>query len=61
MEYKDGEPCNHPGCLNHLTHPCEGCGRIAGKNIAGIERHTSILCNKCKRSHSLNMPCIKEK
>lgn len=25
-----GEPCDHPGCLNHVTHPCEGCGRIAG-------------------------------
>jgi hypothetical protein len=28
---EDGEPCFHPGCLNHVTHPCEGCGRIAGK------------------------------
>lgn len=27
---KDGEPCSHPGCLSHLSHPCEGCGRIAG-------------------------------
>ena len=27
---KDGEPCGHPGCLHHVTHPCEGCGRIAG-------------------------------
>ena len=26
----DGIPCSHPGCLNHVTHPCEGCGRIAG-------------------------------
>lgn len=30
MKYKEGEPCEHPGCLNHVTHPCEGCGRIAG-------------------------------
>jgi len=29
-KFKDGEPCNHPGCLNHVTHPCEGCGRIRG-------------------------------
>lgn len=29
----DGEPCNHPGCLHHVTHPCEGCGRIAGRKI----------------------------
>ncbi len=24
---KDWEPCNHPGCRNHVSHPCEGCGR----------------------------------
>lgn len=27
-----GEPCDHPGCLSHVTHPCEGCGRVAGKS-----------------------------
>lgn len=27
---KDGEPCYLAGCLNHVSHPCEGCGRIAG-------------------------------
>jgi hypothetical protein len=26
----DGVACGHPGCLSHVTHPCEGCGRIAG-------------------------------
>ncbi len=26
-----GEPCDHPGCLSHVSHPCEGCGRIAGR------------------------------
>ena len=31
-EYQDGVPCKeHRGCLNHTTHPCEGCGRIAGR------------------------------
>jgi len=30
---KDGEPCSHRGCLSHITHPCEGCGRIAGKKV----------------------------
>lgn len=29
--YRNGEPCKHKGWLNHLTHPCEGCGRIAGR------------------------------
>jgi hypothetical protein len=32
-ELRDGEPCSHKGCLSHISHPCEGCGRIAGKNI----------------------------
>lgn len=30
-QWKDGVPCNHPGCFNHVSHPCEGCGRIGGK------------------------------
>ena len=28
---RPGEPCGHPGCLSHITHPCEGCGRIGGQ------------------------------
>lgn len=28
--FKPGVPCSHPGCLNHISHPCEGCGRING-------------------------------
>lgn len=26
-----GVPCGHPGCLNHASHPCEGCGRNQGE------------------------------
>jgi hypothetical protein len=26
----DGVPCEHPGCMRHITHPCEECGRIMG-------------------------------
>lgn len=33
IAYKSGEPCNHKGCLNHITHPCEGCGRVGGEGI----------------------------
>lgn len=32
------EPCNHRGCLSHVTHPCEGCGRIAGMTELEIVR-----------------------
>lgn len=24
-------PCSHKGCYNHISHPCEGCGRIGGR------------------------------
>jgi hypothetical protein len=36
--YKDGEPCEHPGCLSHISHPCEGCGRVAGRYAANALR-----------------------
>jgi hypothetical protein len=29
MNLKDNEPCGHPDCLQHVTHPCEGCERVA--------------------------------
>lgn len=32
-KYKDGEPCEHKGCLNHISHSCEGCGRRGGYSI----------------------------
>jgi hypothetical protein len=28
-EVKDGQPCNKT-CFNHITHPCEHCGRLNG-------------------------------
>lgn len=31
QELTPGQPCNHPGCLSHISHPCESCGRIAGR------------------------------
>lgn len=30
---KPDEPCGHRGCLSHVSHPCEGCGRLAGRLI----------------------------
>lgn len=37
-ELRDGEPCDHKGCLHHISHPCEGCGRIAGKTIQKLTK-----------------------
>lgn len=46
---KDGEPCGHRGCLSHLSHPCEGCGRIGGKRdghqlFINSENRDSLKC-----------------
>jgi hypothetical protein len=38
----DGEPCDHPGCLSHVSHPCEGCGRIGGRPV--------VVCSSCGSS-----------
>lgn len=40
---KDGEPCGHTGCANHLLHPCEGCGRI-GMRVDGELEATFSQC-----------------
>ena len=32
----DGVPCDHRGCLSHISHPCESCGRIGGKRLTPL-------------------------
>ena len=32
-----GEACGHPGCLSHISHPCEGCGRTGGNGVTWRE------------------------
>lgn len=31
VKYKDGQPCSHRGCMAHISHPCEGCGRMGAR------------------------------
>lgn len=38
-ELFDYQPCDHPGCLSHVSHPCEGCGRIAGRASSVAAQH----------------------
>lgn len=40
---KSGEACNHRGCLNHVSHPCDGCGRTAGQGDYDPKRGGSFL------------------
>jgi len=30
-QLQPGVSCGHPGCLHHVKHPCEKCGRTAGR------------------------------
>lgn len=48
-QYRDGEPCGHPGCLHHRSHPCESCGRIGGVNKTTREtvEDTPHVCPDC--------------
>lgn len=32
----DGVECEHRGCKNHISHPCEGCGRKGAVGVAYI-------------------------
>lgn len=34
-DLRPGEPCTHPGCAAHVSHPCEGCGRYAAGTMQG--------------------------
>jgi hypothetical protein len=35
---EDGESCPHPGCTNHISHPCETCGRFGAEGVAVFKR-----------------------
>lgn len=45
----DGVPCGHLGCLSHVSHPCEGCGRIAGVRS---KNNTTININYVRNEES---------
>ena len=55
MRYKDGEPCSHYGCLNHISHPCEEYGS------RGVILKSSMECiqngvNQFVTDHPVNNP-----
>ena len=41
--YRSGQPCDHPGCASHVSHPCERCGRIAARGEATIPFKTDLI------------------
>lgn len=40
------EPCDHPGCKSHVSHPCEGCGRQWGTILEKPE--IVVLCGSSR-------------
>jgi len=50
------KPCGHPGCMSHISHPCEGCGKQWGdKKVdcpeclgCGIIDLSIVPCPVCK-------------
>jgi len=38
-----GIPCDHTGCRNHYSHPCEGCGRYAAGLLDGPDVDACFL------------------
>lgn len=45
---REGLPCDHEGCLSHISHPCEGCGRVAGRLITKQPEKPEPECDKCQ-------------
>ena len=43
QRWEDGVPCEHPGCLHHQTHLCEGCGRLGGRRIMFYTDHLAEM------------------
>jgi len=53
---RDGDPCHHSGCLHHISHPCEVCGRIGGirtndPDTITLKRIYSTHCQVCGKPH----------
>ena len=41
--YSSGQPCDHPGCASHVSHPCEQCGRVAARGEATVPGKTWLI------------------
>ncbi|MCK5016518.1 MAG: hypothetical protein KAS32_05530 [Candidatus Peribacteraceae bacterium] len=54
---REGEPCDHPGCLNHISHPCEGCGRVGGKKSEKINTTPVLRFEDWYAKEENNLDC----
>ena len=49
--FVEGEPCGHPGCMSHRSHPCEKCGRIQGRDRTGLAQAKMMAGQAAEKSH----------
>jgi hypothetical protein len=65
-QLRPDQPCSHRGCLSHVTHPCEGCGRIAGQYPEDKEKCTCAelrkqgdyrACPACQKNYKPSCLC----
>jgi hypothetical protein len=45
-EDQEPGPCDHPGCMGHTTHPCEGCGRTWEKMDNALWKEKEVKHDK---------------
>ena len=54
------QACCHPGCLHHVTHPCEGCGRVMGQptrpRVNELQEALRSIIDVRKTGIAMNMP-----
>ena len=59
IKYIDGQPCEHKGCDRHLSHPCEGCGRIGAKGVIYEQQEPlfdfALECEKMKPNKTMEV------
>ena len=59
-------PCKHPGCKSHVSHPCEGCGKQwsanerAGKGCDLCGDFPVILSARCHMTAPLRAIMLDE-
>ena len=58
VKLKDGDPCLHLGCLSHISHPCEGCGRLGGRYNYAADMNTAWVLIKPMAKAGCNFKLI---
>jgi hypothetical protein len=56
IKYDRFQPCEHKGCLSHITHPCEGCGRIGGDGVIYYNESSPTIAQQSLSGSADSLP-----